>query len=189
MSTSSRDTDPNRQSEPPQQPAREGKTTPPVQLFGTLVSAAELLAALGISAIAVLVAYEVVSRYLFGLPTLWTQDLSIYLLLWAAFLGLAPTERAGEHIRIDLLVKTLPARAQQWLQVGTHLVVACFVLLVAWSGLETALQSYKYGRQSLSLFPVPMWIPQACVPVGMTLMAIECLRRAWRATSVAAPAQ
>ncbi len=151
--------------------------------FSFLVSFAEIAAACAIGVIAVLVSYEVTLRYLFDAPTLWTQDLCIYLLLWAAFLGLAPAERAGEHIRIDLLLKRLPGSAQQGLHIATHLIVGCFFVLVAWTGFEAVIQSYTYGRQSLSLFPVPMWIPQMCVPVGAGLMATECFRRARHARS------
>lgn len=189
MSAGPQDARPDHQLDPSQHAAGEGGANSSIDPFGIVVLSAELLAACGIGAIAVLVSYEVGLRYLFGSPTLWTQDLCIYLLLWSAFLGLAPAERAGEHIRIDLLVNKLPLRAHRWLQLATCLAVAGFALLVAWSGLEAALQSYKYGRQSLSLFSIPMWIPQACVPVGMSLMAIECLRRARRTRSQAAAAQ
>ena len=151
------------------------------RLSNCATSAAEYAAAAAIGVIALLVAYEVAARYVFDAPTLWNQDLCIYLLLWAAFLGLAPAERAGEHIRIDLLFSKLPPRARHWIELLTYLAVAGFALLVAWTGAEAALQSYHFGRRSLSLFSVPMWIPQSCVPVGMALMAIESIKRAWRA--------
>lgn len=164
-----------------------GQSTGPLSL---VISFAETLAAGAIGAIALLVFYEVALRYLFNSPTLWTQDLCIYLMLWGAFLGLAPAERAGEHIRIDLLLKKLPGRIQHWLGIATHILVGGFSVLVAWSGLDAAIQSYTYGRESLSLFPVPMWIPQMCIPVGMGLMAVECFRRAWCArTELAGPEQ
>lgn len=140
---------------------------------------AEILAAAAVGAIVVLVVYEVVARYVFNAPTLWTQDVCIYLLLWAAFLGLAPAERAGEHIRIDLAINRLKPPARRRLELATCLMVAAFAGLAAWKGLEVALQSYKFGRRSVSLFSVPMWIPQAALPVGAGLLALEALRRAW----------
>lgn len=151
------------------------------RLSDAVTGVAEYAAATATGAIALLVASEVVARYVFGAPTLWSQDLCIYLMLWAAFLGLAPAERAGEHIRVDLMLTKLPPRARHWIEIITYLAVAGFATLVAWTGAEAAMQSYQYGRRSLSLFSVPMWIPQSCVPVGMGLMAIEAVKRAWRA--------
>lgn len=147
--------------------------------LGALTRSAEVLAATSIGAIVVLVVYEVISRYVFNAPTLWTQDLCIYLLVWAAFLGLAPAERAGEHIRIDLAINRLKPPQRRRLEIATCLAVAGFAALAAWKGLEVALQSFNFGRRSVSLFSVPMWMPQVAVPVGAGLLALEALRRAW----------
>lgn len=149
------------------------------RVLRALTALAETVAAAAIGIIVVLVAYEVVARYAFGAPTVWTQEVCIYLLLFAAFLGMAPAERAGDHISIDLAVARLPPRMQARLSVANYLAVAAFSALVAWTGLEAVLQSYRYGRHSLSLLAVPIWIPQTCVPLGMALMTLEALRRAW----------
>lgn len=156
-----------------------GDRGPFQRVLSRLTVSAEILAAGAVGAIVVLVVYEVVARYVFNAPTLWTQDVCIYLLLWAAFLGLAPAERAGEHIRIDLAINRLKPLARRRLEFATCLIVAAFAGLAAWKGLEVALQSYKFGRRSVSLFSVPMWIPQAALPVGAGLLALEALRRAW----------
>ena len=144
-----------------------------------LTSLAETLAAIAIGIIVVLVTYEVLARYVFIAPTIWTQDVCIYLLLLAAFLGMAPAERAGDHISVDLAVSKLRPRAQAILRAIICVGAAGFFALVAWTGLEASIQSYTYGRRSLSLLSIPMWIPQLCVPVGMTLLTAEALRRAW----------
>ncbi len=149
------------------------------RVMQSITGAAEAIAAAAIGLIVVLVAYEVVARYAFGAPTVWTQDVCIYLMLFAAFLGMAPAERAGDHIRVDLAVSRLSPQARTWLHLATALGVAAFAAIVAWAGLEAAIQSYTYGRRSLSLLSIPMWIPQASVPLGMGLMALEALRRAW----------
>ena len=144
-----------------------------------MTNLAETLAAIAIGIIVVLVTYEVVARYVFNAPTIWTQDVCIYLLLLAAFLGMAPAERAGDHISVDLAVKKLQPGAEASLRAAICIGAAGFFALVAWTGLEASIQSYTYGRRSLSLLSVPMWIPQLCVPIGMTLLTAEALRRAW----------
>lgn len=121
--------------------------------------------------------FEVVSRYVFDSPTIWAQDTSIYLMIWCAFLGLLPTDRAGQHIRIDVWYKRLPLRAQSLLERAGYGGILAFTLIAAWSGGRVLLQSIRLNRHSVSLFSVPMWIPQSALVVGMALFAMECLHR------------
>lgn len=139
------------------------------------------LCAATLLAIAAIVVYEVAARYLFNAPTLWSQEISVYLLLACAFLGFAPTMQAGEHIRIDLLVRRFGTRARSALELATCLAIAAFAVIAAWGGYETVRQSLRYGRRSLTLLAVPLWIPQLVVPLGMLLLLAVVLLRAWQA--------
>ncbi len=139
------------------------------------------LCAAALLAIGAIVAYEVAARYLFNAPTLWSQEISVYLLLLCAFVGFAPTMHAGEHIRIDLLSRRFGARVRSALELATCLAVAAFAAIAAWGGYETVRQSLRYGRRSLTLLAVPLWIPQLVVPLGMLLLLAVVLLRAWQA--------
>ncbi len=149
--------------------------------FGQTVSKlCETVCGLCLLAVAGATLYEVVSRYVFDSPTLWAQDVSVYLMIWCTFLGLLPTDRAGQHIRIDVWYKRLPERSQIALVRGSYVCIAVFAAVTTWKGAEIAAQSIRYGRRSLSLFSVPMWIPQSALVVGMGLFTIECIWRVFR---------
>jgi TRAP-type C4-dicarboxylate transport system permease small subunit len=122
--------------------------------------------------------FEVVSRSFFDSPTLWSQDVSVYLMIWCAFLGLLPTDRAGQHIRIDVWSRRLPGSMQHAIQRISYGVIALFAITAAATGGEVVAQSVRLGRRSMSLFSVPMWLPQSAVVCGMALFAVECVRRA-----------
>jgi TRAP-type C4-dicarboxylate transport system permease small subunit len=122
--------------------------------------------------------YEIVCRYAFDSPTQWTQDFSIYLMIWCAFLGLAPTDLAGQHIRIDVWYKRLSASAQARLEAFIYIATASFAATAAWTAGGVVAQSLRLGRRSLSLISVPMWIPQAALVIGLGLFCLECIRRA-----------
>jgi TRAP-type C4-dicarboxylate transport system permease small subunit len=154
--------------------------------LGRFISAAcEGVCGICLLLIAIFTLYEITSRYVFDSPTLWAQDVSVYLMIWCAFLGLLPTDRAGQHIRIDVWYKHLPARSRLTLERVTYILIAAFAAIATWKGAEIAGQSLRLGRRSLSLFSVPMWIPQAALVVGMGLFAIECLWRALKPGRVA----
>jgi TRAP-type C4-dicarboxylate transport system permease small subunit len=147
----------------------------------------ESLCGLALVAIAAITLYEIVSRALFDSPTLWAQDVSVFLLIGLAFIGLLPTDRAGRHIRIDVWYKRLSLPAQHALERLAYLATAAFAALAAWTGGEIVLQSVRYGRRTLSLFSVPLWIPQSALVVGFALFALECLRRALSRTAGRTP--
>jgi TRAP-type C4-dicarboxylate transport system permease small subunit len=146
------------------------------------MAVAESLCAACILAIAVIVMYEVVVRTVFNAPTTWGQEVAVYLLLAAAFLGFAPTLAAGQHIRIDILSSRFGPRTQAVLECMFNLAIAAFAALVVWGGSEMLLQSFRFGRKSLTLLEVPVWIPQLLIPVGGCLLLISALHGAWRST-------
>jgi TRAP-type C4-dicarboxylate transport system permease small subunit len=152
----------------------------PGRLGRTVSKLCETVCGLCLLAIAGATLYEIVSRYVFDSPTLWAQDISVYLMIWCAFLGLLPTDRAGQHIRIDVWYKRLPERSQAVLMRVSYACIAIFAAVATWKGAEIAAQSLRLGRRSLSLFSVPMWIPQAALVVGMGLFTIECVWRMFR---------
>lgn len=130
--------------------------------------------------IGAIVMYEIVARWAFNAPTTWVQECAVYLLIALAFFGLAPTDRAGEHIQIDVLTKRLSGRVRTRLQVLTAGAVAIFASIAVWGGWEMVAQSLKFGRRSLTLLAVPVWIPQLALPLGMTLLVIAMVWRVWR---------
>ena len=144
-----------------------------------LARSASLCATL-ILAIGGVVTYEVTARWAFGAPTIWAQEVAVYLLIACAFFGFAPTMHAGEHIRIDLLYKRFGRGTRSAIELLACICIAAYAGIAAWGGYEMVVQSLKYGRRSLTLLAVPVWIPQLVVPIGMTMLLIVALVRAWQ---------
>ncbi len=150
------------------------------RLWSALPATAVSLCAALILAIATIASYEVIARWVFDAPTIWSQEVAGYLLIACTFLGLAPTMHAGEHIRIDVLSKRIPPTAQAVLELLTSACIAAFSGVMAWGGYEMVMQSLKYGRRSLTLLAVPAWIPQLVVPVGGVVLLLVAVHRAWQ---------
>nr|WP_275548868.1 TRAP transporter small permease [Streptomonospora sp. PA3] len=121
------------------------------------------------------ICYGVALRYLFGMSTIWQTELSVYLLMFAAFVGGAYGLRNGDHVRIDLVVKLLPGRVQ----IGVRLLAAVLGLLLAlavaavsgfmwWESVET-------GARSGTAWNPPLALPYAILPAGMALIALQYL--------------
>jgi C4-dicarboxylate transporter, DctQ subunit len=128
-------------------------------------------------AMAVILVYEVVARTVFNAPTIWVQEVAVYMLLALAFIGLAATSHVDEHVRVDLLTRKLNARVRQVLEILICAAVAGFACIALWGGWDMALQSFRFGRRSLTLLSVPQWLPQLLLPVGMGLFVLALTSR------------
>ena len=79
---------------------------------GISVTAARI-AAVMIVIIAVILAYEVLARYVFRAPTRWTSDVGTTLMMWLTFIAMAETLRTNAMIRITALVGNARPATQQ----------------------------------------------------------------------------
>jgi tripartite ATP-independent transporter DctM subunit len=70
----------------------------------------------------------VLSRYVFDAPLIWTDELSQFLFLWLAMMGVVVALRRDEHMRLTTLVRWLPPRWGAWCNAVGALVVIAFVV-------------------------------------------------------------
>lgn len=142
----------------------------------------ERLALLGGALFAVvsgLIGYEVVARYLFNAPTTWILDVSIYLTMWATFLGAGHTLRLGGHIRMDLYVRRLAPRPRRAMELAMATLALAFCVVLVWQGLVSVSDAIRLGEVTLSTIRVPLWVPLSAIPVGGLILVVGwllCLR-------------
>jgi len=88
-----------------------------------------------IATIVLTITIQVVTRYAFGQPLVWVEELAGYCFLWSVFLGAALGAKELRHIRIDTFVSRLPVRhAALWRAATWSIATACCVLVAvqAW---------------------------------------------------------
>ena len=117
---------------------------------------------------------NVVGRYLLGVSLIGSDEVQVFIMVAMTFLGAAIVTRRNLHLRMDVLVRFLPARVQTLLRVIEQLllaVIAGFVLTQSWF---YARQMLRIGRTS-DMAGVPMWIPHGLVALGFALILIIAL--------------
>ncbi|HZH28732.1 MAG TPA: TRAP transporter small permease [Azospirillaceae bacterium] len=98
-----------------------------------------------------------------------------YLLAATLFLALAPTLKAGEHIRVTLFTGRLGPRAARTTE------IAVLVLGVALSGMmalalgRSAWNSWRFGDVSQMSDATPLWIPQSVVAFGALVFLVSLI--------------
>lgn len=142
--------------------------------FDRIARVIELALALAFIAAVLLNFINVVGRYLFGLSLLGADEVQVFVMVGMTFLGAAIVTRRNQHLRMDVLVRFMPA----WLQLALRVIEQ--LLLVALAGFVVS-QSYFYARQMMRLgrtsdmAGVPMWVPHGTVALGFVLILIVAL--------------
>jgi len=123
----------------------------------------------------VAVAYEVVARYAFGAPTLWSFDIT-YMLYGVMFmLGAAYALRIGAHIRTDFFWERWSARTRGVIDAVAY-VVFFFpgIALFLWVGWDQAWYAWDIGETSEQTAWRPvLWPMKAAVPLAAALLLLQ----------------
>ena len=132
----------------------------------------EITACAMLAALCLIVALQVLARYLLAHPLSWTEELSTILFVWITMIGASLALKNGEHFAVELLHPRLGPRARLTLRSFVLAVlVACSLLLLVKGG-EFA------WRNRLSLTPtleLPRAVPYAAIPFGGALMLVRSL--------------
>jgi TRAP-type C4-dicarboxylate transport system permease small subunit len=94
------------------------------------------------------------------------------------FLALPATLQNGDHIRVNLLLNRLPAKAANVMEHVCLLGASGIALYLAWFALRLVWVSYTTHDVSPSADATPLWIPQLTMLVGCIGLAVAFLH-AW----------
>jgi TRAP-type C4-dicarboxylate transport system permease small subunit len=144
------------------------------------------LSALQLTIIMVMVVLQVLGRILdkvlliLGMDSLGLQvpglaELAGFLLLGATFTGLAYTLTVGGHIRVDLLHRTMSKPVQRVMDILVVVAALAITAYGTWFSVLLAYDSYDFGDVSIGMVPVPLWIPQAVMVLGLAWLLIALL--------------
>ncbi|MDQ3561175.1 MAG: TRAP transporter large permease subunit [Pseudomonadota bacterium] len=105
---------------------------------------------------------QVVLRYGFnsGLP--WPEEIATWMFCWAVFLGMAVATGRDAHISIDVLIRALPPRGQDLLDLFNRVVMAAASIMLVVHG-------WEYASRTISASPALQWPVKyffLAVPVG-----------------------
>jgi TRAP-type C4-dicarboxylate transport system permease small subunit len=140
-----------------------------------LIGAVEL-AALGVLVIIMTLVTlgQVVSRYVFDAPLVWSEEAARYLFIWVVLIGAAAAVRGGGHYGLEVLFQRLPAGTQAACSLIIWLVMAAFAVVLTLKGVTETAQA---ARQFSSSLPMRMHWAYAAIPVGAGLMVWHLVAR------------
>ncbi|WP_193746540.1 TRAP transporter small permease [Ruegeria sp. ANG-R] len=150
-------------------------------LFKTLNSAIAACVAVSVGLFTVLVTLDYLLRKfrIGGLE--WLNEGAEYGLFFGVFLSATRVLQQGAHVRVDIIISSLPARAAAWLERMVDLFGALICAIMAYLGSKGALSAFVLGTLPDKDLRVPNWVVLSVFCLSFVLLTVEFLLRYYRA--------
>ncbi len=110
-------------------------------------------------------------RYVINSPLSWTEEISRYLMIWGASVGISLGVRSEEHVGLTVILDAIKSRPLRLaFHTAIYLLVMGFVGVMFYYSLAMTRDGKFMQTQSMSM---SMFIPYAAVPVAMLLSIIQ----------------
>ncbi len=143
-------------------------------LLDQLYLGSGLLAAFFLFMIGLLVIAQIFGRLFdFLIPS--ADDFARLCLAASSFLALAYTLRQGAHIRVSLLLERLPPAGARVLELLCLAFGTALMGYFSYYCFDMVRDGILYPDYTIGLIPIPKWIPQIGMTVGVVLLFIALL--------------
>ncbi|MBE9640593.1 TRAP transporter small permease [Salipiger mangrovisoli] len=143
------------------------RTTDGVNALGALLCHALLAVIVAVTTLQVLL------RYAFNSPTKWSDELSMFCLVWFGMIAVAIGVRRHWHIAITYLRDKAPARIARALDIFALLALLAFALVLVLNALQL---SALTGRAALPASGIPKsWLYHSVLAGGLLMALNVCV--------------
>ena len=130
-------------------------------------------------AIVVLMAINVILRYLFSVGTVWSQELEWHLLVPLVLFGMSYALRHGDHVRVDIVYQRFSGRTKAIVDLISALLTAVIAVLVIWLSLHYVQQAWAIDEGSPDPGGIPhRYLIKSLIPIGFALLFAQAIASA-----------
>jgi TRAP-type mannitol/chloroaromatic compound transport system permease small subunit len=132
------------------------------------------LARLCVLALVLLVATNVILRYLFSIGPVSLQEFEWHLVSPIALLGLAYSMKHRAEVRIDFLYERFSLKGQAVVNIFSSLLTVAIGVIIVWLSFHYVVQSYQLNEGSPDPGGLTMrYLLKAFIPLGFLLLVVQ----------------
>jgi len=131
------------------------------------------MAALCIVAAALVVTEGIITRKVFGLSAIWQIEASVFLLIFATFVGAPFVQKSEHHLNVDLILVHLSPKTREMILIIVSVITCILSGILAWFAWPMWWEAIIRNDHSYSLWSPPLWIPYFFIPFGMSLLLFQ----------------
>jgi C4-dicarboxylate transporter, DctQ subunit len=125
--------------------------------------------------------WDFLGRYIAtSLSSGWSDEMIVYLIVWAVMLAGSQLVRHDGHVRPDVVLRLMSPATQRWFEVFNCCMALLFCGGLAWYGWQITQTGWEMDERSSTGLEFPMYLYYAAIPTGGGLMTLRYLIRLWR---------
>ncbi len=121
---------------------------------------------------------NVVVRYATNISFAFTEEFSVFLLVFMTFVGASMAFASNEHIRITFFLDRMPPAVRWVCEVVTFVATTLMFALVVYYSTKVTYAEWYWGETSPGLGN-PVWIYTIWLPLLSVAIILRVLGRAW----------
>lgn len=137
----------------------------------------EVLSEVGLAVLVVMIFREVVWRYIFKNPSIFSVEISEYILIFITFMSAAWVLHENRHVNMTIITCRLPKKVQIYLEIISSSLTVVLCAVVIWKGFQMVIMAYSGGYHSASLVNFPLWIAYLIIPCGLIFLLLQYIAK------------
>jgi TRAP-type C4-dicarboxylate transport system permease small subunit len=133
------------------------------------------LLALSMALLCIITMANVVVRYFTNFSFAFTEEISVWLMVFMTLTGTAGAFRTGRHISITLLRDRLGSRIRRAVELAALAAGVLMFAILAWYGARMTWDDFRYEVTSPAL-GAPQWIYSVWLPLLSLLVVVRLLK-------------
>jgi len=119
---------------------------------------------------------NVIGRKFLNSPIVGAEEVMNFLMVAVVFLGAGVVAYDGTHINMEIVIDRFPPRLRDSFRALAQIAAIAIVVILVTLGIPIVEHLAQFDERSQAA-NVPLWIPQAMVPIGLTLLGLGALAR------------
>ncbi|GLB60310.1 TRAP transporter small permease [Cytobacillus sp. NCCP-133] len=119
--------------------------------------------------IVVVTILQVIARFIFDKPLVWSDELARFILIWMVFIGAAVVSFDDKHMAVELLQEKMSPKVKLITSLVMRAMILVFLSITAYSSIELVKVSHYLESGALEI-PFSYW--RVAATVGCVLMFI-----------------
>jgi TRAP-type C4-dicarboxylate transport system permease small subunit len=119
---------------------------------------------------------NVIGRKFLSAPIIGAEEVMNFLMVSVVFLGAGVVAYEGTHINMEIVIDRFPPRVRDAFRALAQVAAIGIAVTIVTLGIPIVRHLMQFDERSQAA-NVPLFIPQAMVPIGLTLLAIGALAR------------
>ena len=124
----------------------------------------------GLAAMGVIMAVQVISRQVFGMSIVWSEELAIHIFIWMIFIGVSYGMAKNTHVNLDYFVEKFPSSVRKTIKHTLNVIIYISLVYLLW-------YSFKYVDDQMKINSPAMGYPMGLVALAMPVSIVLTLIR------------